>query len=278
MSTVKAERIAVMVRTSMDGGSGWFNGFLIACGCLPGARTLAAAGPGENKLGMEAFSAEIKRDQGVVKSYLEAWDAAAADDLVPYAVALMPDDADAGYEFDARHTAEKWLEYYDAASESRREAKRKRNKKYQEWANRGTNEGIEKAILTDPEVEEIARNALVQKSIERQDAAPTLVPPTPPPASRNGKAGSRRKSKPVTPSARQAEIVERLKQRAVNLARTLRDIPGVLADATKDEAGMAWFEIADGILEVQDAIGDVQAAIRALCDWYDARDAEEAVR
>lgn len=94
--------------------SGWELGSLVAhnVGSFQGIRTDLGASSG--KLGINAFASIAKLGHKTVTKYLDAWNLAAEDGLVPHSSSLTPGSV---VELDERHTGEVWNLYYSGSSE-----------------------------------------------------------------------------------------------------------------------------------------------------------------
>lgn len=149
-NTTQAERNAVAFEMSIA-APGWYSGLLVACSCertVPGPKR---SGSAERKLSVRDFAKASHQTHQIVAAYLDAWESAADEELVPHADELSPDDALAGLEFAPEtHTAESWLVYFDALMAD----KRAKDRAYDEQRRypKPTPEQIAEAITTDPEV------------------------------------------------------------------------------------------------------------------------------
>jgi hypothetical protein len=100
----------------LDRGEGFPFAVLIACSVERNAangrpRTSAAAGVSATKVSMNAFAQRARTDGNRVRRYLDAWEKAAEDGLVPHAADLSPEDA-----LTVRLPNANWSDYYDAST------------------------------------------------------------------------------------------------------------------------------------------------------------------
>jgi hypothetical protein len=166
---------------------GWYSAFLVACSCerKQGNRNLVAAG---TKLTLTAFAKASHRDKEIIAAYLDAWESAAGDELVPTADELTPEDALAGLEFGEVHTAESWAVYFDALMEGKRAKDRAYDaqRRYPE----PTEDQVAEAIRTNPQIEKRARREVIDKEIQR-DRERAITDPAPKPKADDGSLSRR---------------------------------------------------------------------------------------
>jgi hypothetical protein len=166
-NTRQAELNAVAFEMSVD-APGWYSGFLVACSAeraLPGPRSQSD----DCKLSIKAFAKKSHQGEKTVQIYLDTWESAADDGLVPHADELTPDDVLAGLEFAPEvHTADSWLLIFDALMEPRRAKDRDYNAKRR--YPKPTPEQIVEEIRTNPAAEKAAAREVVRKEIARDQA------------------------------------------------------------------------------------------------------------
>jgi hypothetical protein len=173
MTTAQAERNAVAFEMSVD-APGWYSGLLVACSCER-SQGKATSSRTDQKLGLVAFARASHQDNKIVAAYLDAWESAADDGLVPHADELTPDDALAGLEFAPEvHTAEAWSLLIDTLLADKRAKDRaydaQRNVHRGVTPPRPTPEQIVEEIRTNPAAEKAATREVVRKEIERDQA------------------------------------------------------------------------------------------------------------